>query len=153
MNKMTVGKFVGVLLVAVLAGVMFLAPAVAYAESGGGNGVLEAQGDGLAGVRGNGEISIKGNGVLWIKDHAGDAEISVSGKGVRHEMANGWVRYSGFSGEVHVCGSNVTAALSGYDIDLTANGTGRFILRGNGHYHTGTDAGDWSSEIQVMRFP
>lgn len=151
MKGKTIIKIAGLLVI--LLGVLFVLPTAALAESGGGKGTLTAQGDGLAGVRGNGEISITGNGVLWIKDYAGDAEIEISGSGVRRELPGGWIRYTGFSGEVHAQGSRVTVVLSGYDIDLTATGEGKFVLRGHGSYQTGSTSGEWTSGFSVMSYP
>ncbi|MCD6401691.1 MAG: hypothetical protein J7L73_07155 [Anaerolineales bacterium] len=153
MKSLNITRIVGMLFVVALVGLLFVFPSAAYADSGGGSGTLKAQGDGLAGVRGNGEITITGNGVLWFKDHAGDAQLAITGNGVRRVLPGGWVRYTGFSGELHVIGSGVTVALSGYDIDLTAEGTGRFVLCGNGHYQTGYSSGDWSRGFQIMSYP
>lgn len=125
----------------------------ASAQSGGGTGTLKAWGDGLAAVRGNGTVVISGNGILWIRDHAGDASIHVSGSGVRHELPNGWIRYAGFNGEARVTGSLISVALSGYDIELVATGTGKFVLRGNGRWETAHASGEWSSTGEVLSFP
>ncbi|MBU4226038.1 MAG: hypothetical protein KKC71_09495 [Chloroflexi bacterium] len=43
-------------------------------------------------------------------------------------------------------------ALSGYDINLEASGTGKFVLRGNGTYSTGEGSGSWTEAVQVMVF-
>ncbi len=138
------------------AGIFALQPALA--QSGGGTGTLTASGDGLAGIRGNGRVEISGNGILWIKDHAGDADINVSGNGVRHEMPGGWIRYTGFQGQANVSGSSITVALSGYNINLRATGTGSFVLRGNGEYSVEKDgiivlSGTWSETTEVLSFP
>ncbi|RME89941.1 MAG: hypothetical protein D6770_03450 [Anaerolineae bacterium] len=135
-----------------------LAPQTVYARSGGGNGTLTASGDGLAGIRGNGTVTVSGNGILWIKDHAGDASIQVSGSGVRRELPNGWIRYTGFQGQAVVSGSAVTVALSGYSIELQASGSGKFVLRGNGTYSVEKDgeivvSGVWTEEAQVLNIP
>ncbi len=140
-----------------LVGAGIFAPQSAYAQSGGGNGTLKATGDGLAGIRGNGTVTISGNGILWIRDRAGDAVINVSGNGKRAEK-NGWIRYSGFQGQATVSGSQITVALSGYDINLEATGTGKFILRGNGSYTVEKDGiivldGVWTEEAQVFSIP
>src|SRR3972149_1636388 len=96
-----------------LLGAMILPLQTALAQSGGGTGTLTASGDGLAGLRGNGTIHISGNGVPWIRDHAGDASIQVTGNGERRELSSGWIRYAGFQGDATVTGSRVTVALSG----------------------------------------
>ncbi len=141
-----------------LLGALALAPQPALADSGGGSGTLTAAGDGLAGIRGNGTVTISGNGILWIKDHNGDASISVSGTGVRRELANGWIRYTGFQGQAVVSGSRITVALSGYDIRLHASGSGRYVLRGNGTYSVERDGvviaeGAWAEAAQVQSLP
>ena len=138
-----------------LVGMGMAAPQTAFAQSGGGTGTLTASGDGLAGIHGNGKVTISGNGILWIKDYAGDANINVSGSGIRREGPNGWIRYTGFNGQARVSGSSVTVALSGYDIHLTATGSGRFLLRGNGEYHVEHDngiinRGQWTGQVQTL---
>ena len=134
------------------------APQTAYAQAGGRTGTLKATGDGLAGIRGGGDVTISGSGILWIRDHAGDAVINVSGGGNRREGENGWVRYSGFNGEASVSGSQITVALSGFGIDLEATGTGKFMLRGSGSYSVEKDGiivldGVWTEEAQVFSIP
>ncbi len=156
MNKKTL--IFTLAMVIALVGATAFAPQTAYAQSGGGTGTLKATGDGLAGIRGGGDVSISGSGVLWIRDHAGDAIINVSGGGNRSEKEGGWVRYSGFNGEASVSGSGITVALSGYDINLEAIGTGRFVLRGNGSYTVEKDGiivldGIWTEEAQVFSIP
>ena len=142
-----------------LVGTVALSPQAAYAQSGGGDGTLRANGDGLAGIRGNGNITISGNGILWIRDSAGDAVINISGNGGhRSEGENGWIRYSGFDGQATVSGSRVTVALSGFGINLTATGSGKFIMRGNGSYTIEKDGvivldGVWTEEAQVFSIP
>ncbi len=130
----------------------------AWAQSGQGAGTLKAEGDGLAALRGQGAVSLRGNGILWVRDRAGDASIQVEGYGVRTELPNGWIRYSGFRGEAVISGSAITVALSGYDIHLEATGTGRFVLRGNGHYTVEKEGetlfrGAWTEKVEVLRMP
>lgn len=130
----------------------------ASADSGGGTGTLTASGDGLAGIRGNGSVTISGNGILWVRDRAGDASINVTGYGVKTEMPNGWIRYSGFQGNADVSGSMITVALSGYDINLKASGTGSYVLRGNGTYSVEKDgviimSGAWTDSAEVQKLP
>jgi hypothetical protein len=150
-----------VLTIAALIGILgsaLVAPQIALAHSGGGSGTLTASGDGLAGIRGNGTVIISGNGILWIRDHAGDASIQVSGNGVRRELPNGWIRYTGFQGQANLSGSMITVALSGYDINLQASGTGKFVLRGNGTYSVEKDGitivtGAWTESFDVFSLP
>lgn len=137
---------------ALLAATAF-APQPALADSGGGTGVLTASGNGLAWIRGNGTITISGNGILEIRDHAGDAEIRVSGAGKKTELAGGVIRYIGFNGSATVSGSDVSVSLSGYNIRLEARGTGKFILRGNGTYTVNGVHGTWSRTRQVHTLP
>ena len=141
----------------ILVGAVALPAGVALAQGGAGTGTLTASGDGLAGVRGNGNITISGNGILWIRDHAGDASINVSGNGERSELPSGWIRYIGFDGQAQVSGSKVTVALSGWGIELEATGTGKFLLRGNGTYSTSRGdqvfVGEWSQEVEIISMP
>jgi len=141
-----------------LVGAAAFAPQSALAKAGGGSGTLTASGDGLAGIRGNGTVTLSGNGVLYIRDRAGDASIQVSGNGTRRELPNGWIRYVGFRGEAVVSGSQITVALSGYDIQLTASGTGKFVLRGHGSYTIQKDgatvvSGAWTETAEVFTIP
>lgn len=144
-----------VLLTVVLA---LFVPQSALAQSGGGTGTLTASGNGLAGIRGDGTVTVSGNGILWIRDHAGDASVNVSGSGEKRELPNGWIQYIGFQGQATVSGSWFTVALSGYDIHLQASGTGKYILRGNGTYSVERDglivvSGAWTEDVEVMTVP
>jgi len=140
-----------------LLGATILPSQAALAQSGGGSGTLTASGDGLAGIRGSGTVTISGNGILWIRDRAGDASIQVSGNGTKSELPSGWIRYAGFQGNATVTGSSVTVALSGYDIRLTASGTGKFVLRGNGTYTVEkgsfSKTGAWTESAEVFTMP
>ncbi|MEW6093783.1 MAG: hypothetical protein AB1531_07450 [Chloroflexota bacterium] len=145
-------------LILALTGAAAFVPQTASAESGGGTGTLTASGDGLAGIRGNGSVHITGNGILYIRDYAGDASIQVTGSGVKTELPNGWIRYMGFHGTADVSGSMISVALSGYDIDLQASGTGKFLLRGNGTYSVVRDgvvilSGTWTESAEVQQLP
>ena len=144
-----------VLLTVVLA---LFVPQSALAQSGGGAGTLTASGNGLAGIRGDGTVTVSGNGILWIRDHAGDASVNVSGSGEKRELPNGWIQYIGFQGQATVSGSWLTVALSGYDIHLQASGAGKYILRGNGTYSVERDglivvSGAWTEDAEVMTVP
>jgi len=150
MNRYKTMWVIAALIAAVVGTVLF--PQAVYAESGGGEGTLSAEGNGIILLRGNGDIQISGNGVLWIMDHEGDAEITVSGEGRKQEMTNGRTRYAGFEGSASISGSRVTVALSGYDIVLDANGKGRFRLRGEGSFSTGTINGSWEESFKVYSF-
>lgn len=142
----------------VVLGTAALGASAAFAESGGGSGTLTAAGDGLAGIRGNGTATISGNGILWVRDQSGDASIQVSGYGYKSELPGGWTRYSGFHGRAEASGSAITVALSGYDIELTARGTGSFVLRGNGTYSVESGGvvvahGAWTRTAEVKSLP
>ncbi len=157
MKNKRISLIVSLALAIALLSTAMLAPQTALANSGGGTGTLVADGDGLAGIRGSGTVSISGNGILWIKDHAGDANINVSGNGIRTNRPDGWIRYSGFNGTVVVSGSQITVALSGYNIHLEATGTGQFVLRGNGSYTVEKDGivitGAWTERAEVLSIP
>jgi len=124
---------------------------VVYAEGIRGTGELHAWGDGLAGVRGDGEVTVTGNGILYFRDHSGDAEWSVSGDGERYDLPSGWIIYYGFDGTFEAEGSRITVALSGYDVELWAKGTGVAVLRGNGEYEVNGRRFQWTAEFEPIR--
>ncbi|MBI5301055.1 MAG: hypothetical protein HY868_02880 [Chloroflexi bacterium] len=121
----------------------------AEAESGGGTGTLTAQGDGYVAIRGGGEIVLSGNGVLRIRDHAGDADIRIEGRG-EHREVNGEFVYAGFDGKAFIRGSDLTVTLAGKNIRLHAQGTGAFFLRGRGTYHTQHESGRWTRDGKTI---
>ncbi|MFV1950261.1 MAG: hypothetical protein ACC633_10090 [Anaerolineales bacterium] len=142
----------------VLMSAFMFTPNTAYAQSGGGTGSLTASGVGLAGVRGNGTATISGNGILYVRDYGGDANIQVSGEGVRTELPSGWIRYSGFNGQATISGSNFKIGLSGFNINLYATGTGSFVLRGSGSYSVEKDgvviaSGKWVEGVEPIELP
>jgi hypothetical protein len=65
--------------------------------------------------------------------------------------------YLGFSGTVEAQGSRITVLMSGYDIELRAEGTGVALLFGEGRYETkhGDDAWSnerpWPSKVKLVR--
>ena len=124
--------------------------ATASAESLTGKGTLEAWGDGVAGVHGRGRVHVTGQGILWIKDVAGDAEWTASGRGEKRVFENGWIEYVGFHGEFDMTGRNIVVILSGNNIHLTATGRGRVVLWGQGHYRVGRRTGEWSPDMQAL---
>jgi hypothetical protein len=138
-----------IILVVVLAISLGFASA-ANADRIEGTGTLTAQGDGVAGLRGKGSVTISGDGILWFKDHAGDATWSISGEGERRDFPRGWIEYVGFNGEFEAEGSKITVVLSGENISLFAEGTGKVILWGEGTYEVGKIKGEWSSTGQIM---
>lgn len=123
----------------------------AWAEGIKGTGELHAWGDGLAGVRGDGEVTITGNGVLYFRDHAGDAQWSASGRGERRDLPSGWIVYYGFDGTFEAEGSRITVALSGYNVELWAEGTGVAVLYGNGEYEINGHHFLWTSDLEPIQ--
>jgi hypothetical protein len=155
MKHTTLARWTPFLLTLMLAAATFPASQTALAQSTGGT--LTASGDGLAGIRGNGTVILSGSGILWVRDQAGDASIEISGNGVKRELEDGWVRYAGFQGQAVVSGSAITVALSGYDIELKASGTGSYVLRGNGTYTIVKDGweveGEWTESAEEIPVP
>jgi hypothetical protein len=138
-------KGVGVAIGLAVSLLVLLTSAV-YAEELRGTGELHAWGDGMAGVQGDVETTITGNGMLLIRDRAGDGEWTVSGIGRRRPLPRGWTAYIGFDGTVEAEGSCITVLLSGYDIELWAEGTGVALLFGEGGYEIRHGDGEWSSD-------
>lgn len=131
-----------------------LTPSIASAQGGSGVGTLTASGKGVAWFHGNGTITVSGNGVLRIRDYAKDAQINVQAtNGAKRVFVNGWIRYAGFQGTATVTGSNVYVELGGGSVNLTANGSGRYVLRGNGTYSTTTETGTWTTMTKTLNTP
>ncbi len=137
-------------LAAVLA---LLLTTVAAAENGAGSGTLRAKGNGFVALRGNLSVTLTGSGMLVIRDQAGDATIAVTGRGYKKEFPNGAIAYIGFDGKAEISGSAIVVSLRGSDIELEATGTGRFLLRGHGSYHTDKGGGAWKEEGTVVKLP
>jgi len=141
MKKTLILALMAVVLVATLG----FAPTVgADRTNAEGKGTLTAQGDGIAILGGNGSVNISGNGILWIKDLAGDADITVTGYGTKKEFADGWLQYAGFHGSADVAGTRIVVVLAGVDIDLFVQGRGRVIFWGHGSYEINGQSGEWS---------
>jgi hypothetical protein len=138
-------------LVVILVATLAFAPAVSAERLR--DGTLTAHGDGVAALGGRGSVSISGRGILWFKDVAGDAEWTVSGYGEEREFPNGWIAYLGFHGHFEATGSRIIVVLSGNNIDLWAQGQGKFFLRGEGEYQVGPRHGNWSTEGEVLTLP
>ncbi len=132
---------------------VLLMTAIVAAEQGGGTGTLTAEGDGLAAMKGNGSITISGSGVLSVRDIGGDANINVSGKGIKREPNDRTVIYIGFDGQAQISGSNIVVSLKGKNIQLEAVGSGKFVLRGQGKYHTDKEDGVWTEMGKVITLP
>jgi hypothetical protein len=133
---------------------------VAAAEHGAGTGTLTAKGNGLAALRGDLSVTLTGSGLLVIRDQAGDATIAVTGRGYKtkgppqgKEFPNGTIAYFGFDGKAEISGSAITVSLRGSDIELEATGTGKFLLRGHGSYHTDKGGGAWTEDGAVVTLP
>ncbi|MDY6908325.1 MAG: hypothetical protein SV910_08910 [Chloroflexota bacterium] len=146
-------KMLSLLLVAAVLATSLGCASVAYAEEagadgyqgGGGTGILTAQGDGIAILGGRGTVDVAGNGILWVRDIGGGATIEVTGYGQKEEFNDGWVQYAGFHGDAHVEGARVVVVIAGVDIDMEAQGRGRFILWGHGTYDVGGRSGEWNT--------
>ncbi|NJM40112.1 MAG: hypothetical protein HC853_04770 [Anaerolineae bacterium] len=152
-------SFVSLVIAFVLSfGLMGLQPASAssdVAQSGGGSGTLTAQGKGIAWVRGNGTFTVSGSGVLRFRDWGGDAQVTVDGT-QRNVFKGRWNRYAGFRGMATITGTDVMIELAGVNVNLTATGTGRYVLRGQGTYTktisgtTTTSTGEWMTVTQTL---
>ncbi len=143
--------------VALLVGLLAAAMAVpALAQTASGTGTLTAQGEGRAQVRcAECDITLTGNGLLTILDTTGAAEIGVAGNGQREvrETSRGTVYvFRGFDGTASVSGEHLAVALRGDEIDLTATGTGRVWLRGEGTYTVNGETNAWSTTVTALEF-
>ncbi len=145
------GKLVVAFTLALVAALLLTA--IAAAEQGGGTGSLTAEGDGFAAMKGSGSITLSGSGVLSMRDLAGDADINVSGKGIKRQPNDRTVIYVGFDGQAQISGSNIVVSLGGKNIKLEATGTGKFLLRGQGKYHTDKEDGVWTETGKVITLP
>lgn len=143
-------SFVKFFILGLLVLLLMVPAGTAFAESGGGEGWLKAEGSGLAGVAGNGSIEVAGNGVLWVRDSGGDAVIHVRGYGSATKFPGGWTLYTGFNGAGRISGSDVEVMVMGVRIRLKAEGVGQFYLRGQGTYETGSGSGEWSDTLQTF---
>lgn len=132
------------------AAVTMVSPAFAAdSASGSGTGALAARGKGTAELAGDLDaMSVSGRGVLVVIDRAGDATISISGRGVSR-VKGGTRVYAGFNGSARISGSDVTVRLAGENVRLLAKGDGTFSLKGVGVYDTTPTApggeGTWTA--------
>jgi len=107
-----------------------------------GTGSLEASGSGTALTHGSLDLALScDDGTLMVRDRAGDMEIEVTGNGVK-DQSDRWTMYHGFDGTADITGSDVSVALVGSGIELTATGTGQAILVGDGIYQVSGSGGD-----------
>jgi hypothetical protein len=126
-------------------------PQMANAQSGSGTGALTAQGNGLAWFSGSGTATVSGSGVLRIRDYGNDAQVTVQAtKGAKRVLANGWTRYIGFEGTVTITGDTFYVELGGKDINMSLDGTGKYVLRGTGTYTTSTESGSWMTVVKTL---
>jgi hypothetical protein len=116
------------------------------ADSGTGTGTLKAVGTGYAKLSGGGTATLSGIGTLFVRDYDGNAVVTVTGKGRKQVLSDGWTRYTGFSGAVVITGKSFGIILTGTRIRLVASGSGRFVLHGRGTYTTGNLSGTWRSD-------
>ena len=128
------------------ASLLLILSSAAFGAELQGTGEVHAWGDGMAGVEGNVETTMTGNGMLFIRDRGGDGDWNVSGTGRRRHLPGGWTMVIGFGGTVEARGSRITVLLSGYDIDLWAEGTGVALLFGEGGYVARHGDAPWSTE-------
>ncbi len=126
---------------------------VAAAESGAGTGTLRAKGNGFVALRGNLSVTLTGSGLLVIRDVAGDATIAVTGRGHKKQLPDGAIAYLGFDGKAQISGTDIKVSLRGSNIELEAAGTGKFLLRGHGSYHTDKGGGAWKQDGTVVILP
>jgi hypothetical protein len=128
-----------------------LMPQTATAQSGSGTGTVTAQGKGLAWFSGSGAATVSGSGELRIRDYGNDAQVNVQAtKGVKRVLANGWTRYIGFEGTVTITGDTFYVELGGANINMSLNGTGKYVLRGAGTFSTATEAGSWTTMTKTL---
>ncbi len=146
--KTKIAQALGLALVLVL-----LVTTVAAAEQGSGAGTLRAKGSGFAALRGNLTVALSGSGLLIIHDVAGDATIEITGRGFKKQLPSGATAYMGFDGKARISGSDIKVSLKGQDVELEATGTGKFLLRGHGSYHTDKAGGAWKQDGTVVTLP
>lgn len=107
-----------------------------------GTGRLYVQGDGTAVFTGNGSVDgTTGVGTdaskasLRVVDNAGDAVVTTDGKGTKQQVDAKTTLYTGV-GQVKVTGTNVVATVTGPNLDIIAEGTGKVTMTGKGTYKT-----------------
>ncbi|GAB4428978.1 MAG: hypothetical protein Kow0031_09360 [Anaerolineae bacterium] len=119
---------------------------VASADIIRGKGWLHAEGSGFAKLQMTGQVEINGHGVGAVYIYGAES-IRADGDGKRSDLRGGGVVFRGFEGTIHVTGQRMVVKMLGSDIDFTARGKGRAVLRGNGTYETGDGgSGDWQPD-------
>jgi hypothetical protein len=140
--KHTIKLFV-VLTVVSLLGLMLAG--VASAEVVQGQGWLHARGAGVVVLRMSGDVEITGHGVGAVYVY-GAEDIYAAGQGRRTDLPGGGVIFRGYRGKITISGEEMMVRMAGGKIDFVAEGEGRALLRGQGHYETRHGSGDWSAE-------
>ncbi len=110
-----------------------------------GTGKLVASGNGRAVIEGDVNVTLSGNATLKVSSNA---NVTMSGNGSREVLGNGEVKYQGYD-SITIEGMSIRIEVSGNDISLEAEGTGKAVLRGNGTYRTErefTASGEWEKE-------
>ena len=129
--------------------VMLLTLAVAGVASADvirGKGWLHAEGSGFAKLQMTGHVDINSHGVGAVYIY-GAEDIHAEGDGKRTDLPGGGVVFRGYTGSISVIGERMVVKMLGKQIDFTAHGKGRAVLRGRGTYETGGGgSGDWQPD-------
>ncbi len=110
-----------------------------------GTGKLVASGNGRAVIEGDVTVTLSGSATLKVSSNA---NVTTEGNGTREVLGNGEVKYQGYD-SITIDGRNIRIEVSGNNISLEAEGTGKAVLRGNGTYRTErefTASGEWDKE-------
>lgn len=107
-------------------------PLIALAASGQktykGNGKLIASGVGTIHLEGSGNVNVKGDGTLTVSKNA---QVKIKGQGIKTVQGD-VVTYTGFNGSARIWGANIIIDVSGKIDNLTAKGSGKVMLEGDG---------------------
>lgn len=118
---------------------------VASADVIYGKGWLHAEGAGYAKLQMTGHVEINGHGAGVVVIYGAET-IRAEGNGTRTNLSNGGVVFRGYSGTIEVTGRRMVVKMVGGQIDFTAQGKGRAVLRGRGTYETGHGhTGEWTA--------
>ena len=144
------GKLLGI--IGLLSILSLTVTGLASADVIRGVGWLHAEGSGTAVLKMSGQVEIvsHGSGVVYIR---GAELIQAEGNGKRTDLPNGGAIFRGFEGKITATGERMYVRIVGRQIEFTARGKGTAILRGHGHYETGSGNGDWQPNglsIQVV---
>lgn len=107
-----------------------------------GTGRLYVQGDGTAVFTGNGSVdgatgvgTDPSKATVRIVDNGGDAVVTTDGKGTKKQVDSKTTLYTG-AGQVKATGTNVIVTVTGPNLDIIAEGTGKVAMTGKGAYKT-----------------